>query len=70
MAHPFAYGKAGLEKTFQFAHDTELCYEDIRVKSIDKGVNKNLVARLVSLFANHVELFNSMGCGTVEDGKR
>ena len=28
-------------------------------KSIDKGVNKNLVARLVSLFANHAELFNS-----------
>ena len=38
-------------------------------KSIDKGINKNLVARLVSLFANHVELFNSTGCGAAEDGK-
>ena len=36
-------------------------------KSIDKGVDKNLVAKLVSMFANHVELFNSTGCGADED---
>ena len=28
---------------------------------------KNLVARLVSMFANHVELFNSTGCGAAAE---